>query len=143
MIELIDWATIAIIISAGAAAVGIGIAVYNTKSTKKQIECQNRINSALLSLELIKRVRDSDFVEIVDKIFDNESSKCDPNTLERFLNHLDMMARFHEDGIVSMTHIRQIYRGMLERIIEDDHIQNKLTENPRLYKPLKRLCDKI
>ena len=108
-----------------------------------QIRKQTKVNSAQLSLELIKRVRDKDFAEIVDQIFDGKSSICDAITLERFLNHFDMIAKFNEDKLLDIKHITQIYGGLLKKIKLDNHIQEILNENDGLFQPLIRLYNKI
>jgi hypothetical protein len=106
------------------------------------IKRRTKVQSAQLSLELVKRVREKDFAEIVDLIFDNKSAQCDPVTLERFLNHFDMIAKFHEDDLIDIQHITQIYGGLLRRIKTDDHIQQILKKDEALFQPLIRLYNK-
>ena len=132
------------------AIIGIPIAVvsmiFSAKSlwdSSKNTEKQTKINSARLSLELIKRVRDKDFAKIVDDIFDKKSKNCNQITLERFLNHFDMMAKFHEENLIDIDHIKQIYGGLLQKIRDDEHIQEKIKKDNELYQPLIRLYNKI
>lgn len=122
---------------------GIITAIITAIALGFQIRKQSRINSAQLSLELIKRVRDEDFAEIVDNIFAGKSNECDPITLERFLNHFDMMAKFHEEKLLNLGHLIQIYGGLLERIKDDKYIQEKIQENKKLFQPLIRLYSKV
>lgn len=126
-----------------ATIVGIGIAGISLIVTAVKTKKQTKIDSAQLSLELIKRVRDKDFAEIVDCIFDKKSKECDQVTLERLLNHFDMMAKFHEEGLLDVEHINQIYGGLLHKIKEDTHIQTILTKDKELFQPLIKLYNKI
>lgn len=134
--DLVEMVAIATIISGGAAAIGIIITAIKTKR-------QTKIDSANLSLELIKRVREKDFADIVDQIFDDKSNECDPVTLERFLNHFDMIAKFHEERLIDVAHITQIYGGLLRKIKNDTHIQSIIKKDEKLFQPLIRLYNKI
>ena len=134
--ELIEIVAIATVISGISAAIGI---IITAIKTKKQV----KIDSANLSLELIKRVREKDFADIVDKIFDGKSRECNQITLERLLNHFDMIAKFHEDGLLDLEHVKQIYGGLINKIKNDSHIQIILKKDEKLFRPLIRSYDKI
>lgn len=123
--------------------VGIVIAGITAFFLWWQIHKQTKINSAQLSLELIKRVRDADFADIVDKIFDGKSNECNSITLERFLNHFDMIAKFYEEKLLDLEHIIQIYGGLLRKIKVDDHIQTILNKDEKCFRPLIDLYNKI
>ena len=141
--ELLELVTLAAIASGITAVIGIGFSSYNIWRTETQISKQTKINSAQLSLELIKRVREKDFADIVDNIFDGKSDQCDAITLERFLNHFDMIAKFHEDKLLEMQHIIQIYGGLLRKIRDDKYIQTILKKDEKLFPPLICLYTKI
>lgn len=143
LLGLVEWVAIATIAAGLAALAGIGFSLYTILATKTQITKQTKVNSAQLSLELIKRVREKDFADIVDNIFDGKSNQCDAVTLERFLNHFDMIAKFHEDELLDIQHITQIYGGLLRRIKTDQHIQTILKKDEKLFLPLIRLYNKI
>lgn len=140
---LLEWVAYATIITAITAIIGICFGVYNIWRTESQISKQTKIYSANLSLELIKRVREKDFEKIVDQIFDKKSSNCDQITLERLLNHFDMIAKFNEDKLLDMDHISQIYDGLLCKIKDDPHIQTIITKNKKSFKRLIKLYNKI
>lgn len=123
--------------------VAVGIAVISLIVTALKTRKQTKIDSAQLSLELIKRVREKDFAEIIDKIFDEKSKDCDNITLERLLNHFDMIAKFEEDGIIEIDHIIQIYGGLLRKIKTDSHIQLLLKKDEKLFRPLINLYCKV
>jgi len=141
--ELIEWVALASIASGTTAVICLIFSSYNVWRTETQVSKQTKVNSAQLSLELIKRVREKDFADIVDQIFDGKSSTCDKITLERFLNHFDMIAKFQEDDLLDVKHITQIYGGLLRRIKEDTHIQTILTNDKTFFQPLIRLYNKI
>jgi len=141
--ELITWVALASIASGTAAVIGLIFSSYNVWRTETQVSKQTKVNSAQLSLELIKRVREKDFADIVDQVFDGKSNTCDKITLERFLNHFDMIAKFHEDDLLDVEHITQIYGGLLRKIKNDAHIQAIITKDKTLFQPLIRLYDKI
>lgn len=141
--ELVEWVALASIASGAAAVIGLIFSSYNVWRTETQVRKQTKVNSAQLSLELIKRVREKDFADIVDNIFDGKSDQCDAVTLERFLNHFDMMAKFNEDKLLEMQHIIQIYGGLLRKIRDDKHIQAILKKDEKLFQPLICLYTKI
>lgn len=88
-------------------------------------------------------MRENDFSKIVNQIFDKETVECDRPTLERFLNHLDLIAKFYEDGLIDLDHVTQIYGGLIRRIMCDETIRKIIYEDPRLFKPLKNLHSEI
>ena len=126
-----------------ATIVGITIAGISLIVTAIKTKKQTKIDSANLSLELIKRVRETDFAGIVDDIFDEKSKECNQITLERLLNHFDMIAKFYEDNLLDLKHITQIYGGLLRIIKTDTHIQTILKKDKKLYQPLIKLYNKI
>lgn len=141
--DLVQWVALASIASGTAAIIGVIFSSYNVWRTETQVSKQTKVNSAQLSLELIKRVREKDFADVVDQIFDGKSDTCDKITLERFLNHFDMIAKFHEDDLLDVEHITQIYGGLLRKIKTDTHIHSIITKDEALFQPLIRLYNKI
>jgi len=133
LVESVEVATIVVVIIA---AVSLAVTAFKTRK-------QTKIDSAHLSLELIKRVREKDFAEIVDNIFDDKSSECNDVVLERFINHLDMIAKFNEEKIINIDHISQIYGGLLRKIKTDSHIQLIIKKDEKLFIPLIKLYNKI
>lgn len=105
---------------------------------------QVQINSVRLLLELKTQLRTNDFRKITDSIVDGKSAECDEVVLERYLNHLDMLAGFWEEGLLTKRHVSESYRGLLIRIKGDSYIQSFMDEKGvNLYKPLKRLCNEV
>lgn len=127
-------------ITAYAAKKNADIAQKNLELIKKQMEIQSKLNSAQITLETIKRMREKDFKDLIDEIFDKKYNvPYNQPTMERFLNHLDMMARFHEEGSISMDHIKQVYGGLLKKICKDKQLKEFIEKDEELYSPLKRL----
>ena len=113
-----------------------------------QIRKQSKATSATLALEMLKRMRDEDFRDVVEKILNNTPEKCNSLDLDRVLNHFEYMAVFEEDGILEMNHIKEVYTPTLLKIKESPFIQNKMqgmvSEKPDYYfTHLRRLLQNI
>ena len=132
--------------------VAIGISIWvNFKMARRQesryndqIEKQAKIDSARLLIELREQMK-RDFKGVTDKLYDGKSSECDDVELERYLNHLDMIATYHEDGMLEYKHIKEVLGGLFRRVETDGYMQDFMHEKSEgqkmeLYGPLKRLC---
>ena len=109
----------------------------------RQQNKQTKIESARLLLELREQLKQPDFVKVTDNIYAGKASKSDPVVLEKYLNHLDIMASFKDDGLLKSEHI-ELHAGLFKKVKEDEYVQNFMNElGEDLYIPLKTLLKSL
>ena len=144
LVGMAEWIAIAI---TGSIIVTGGFSLWSILQSRahvsKQLEAQNKINSARLLLELREQLK-HDFGDITYKLYYGHLSKHDDAKLERYLDHLDMMAVYLEDGLLQKTHVSKMHRELFLRVKEDEYTQEFMKDlGAGLYKPLKKLCESL
>ena len=123
---------------------GVFYSAFTHNSVKNEIKRQRLMDSARLTLDMIKWLGDDDLKQLIRYIQRQDPTiKYDPVILERLLNHFDIIARFYEDGSIDLSHIEQSYGEVLKRFNADDQIREYLDQHKDLYKPLNKLCDDL
>ena len=135
----------AIILSVVVTSIWSGL---NLRQSKKQVtaqlERQSKIDSARLLTDLREHLKRQDFAQITDKLYGENLSDDDDDQLERYLNHLDMIAVYWEDDLLEKRHIKEVLGGLFLKVKEDKNIQDFMKEQDKdLYKPLKNLYDSL
>ena len=137
------WTLVAIIISIVLTSVFSLIGIFQTR---RHIKENSKINSANLSVNLFEIVR-KQFKDETVKVLKNQVTEDDVRDLKRYLNHLENICRFHNDGILTTEHVHDMYRQPLLRIRDDKIFErffaDEIRENPRLYENIKSMFDKI
>lgn len=113
-----------------------------------QIRKQTKATSATLALEMLKRMRDEDFRDVVEKILEDKPENCNATDLDRVLNHFEYMAVFEKDGTLDIEHIKELYTPILLKIKTNTHIKNRMMSyvegKPEYYfSNLRNLLEKI
>ena len=123
---------------------GVFYSAFTHNSVKNEIKRQRLMDSARLTLDMIKWLGDDDLKLLIRDIHRQDPAiKYDPVVLERLLNRFDIIARFYEDGSIDLSHIKQSYGEVLKRFNADDQIREYLDQHKDLYKPLNKLCDDL
>ena len=148
LLELLEVATIAIPFAIAGSAIGTGFFSYRSiqqskKQLTAQLERQSKIDSARLLTDLREHLKRQGFAGITYKLYKGWLDDDDDELVERYLNHLDMIAVYWEDGLLEKRHIKEVLGGLFLKVKKDDYIQNAMKERKDLYKPLKRLCDSL
>jgi hypothetical protein len=125
-----------------------GILVVTAIALWKQIHKQTKATSANLSLEMLKRMREEDFRDVVEKILQDQPEKCNRRDLDRLLNHFEYMALFEDDGTLDVTHIEHMYGAVLKKIKDNKFVQDIIQESVKkdpnyYYVHLRNLLKKI
>ena len=123
---------------------GVFYSAFTHNSVKNEIKRQRLMDSARLTLDMIKWLGDDDLKLLIRDIHRQDPAiKYDPVVLERLLNRFDIIARFYEDGSIDLSHIKQSYGEVLKRFNADDQIREYLDQRKDLYKPLNKLCGEL
>ena len=135
-LSLLDMLEILTVI-AGFGSFAVALGIWKTYNRQKNID------SARLLLELREQLKECVFMKITSQIYAGKSSECDPTQLERYLNHLDVMASFKEDGLIKTEHI-ELHAGLFLKIKEDEYVQKYMDRLGKdLYGPLRRLISSL
>lgn len=114
----------------------------------KQISKQTKATSANLSLEMLKRMREEDFRDTVEKILKDQPQTCNRRDLDRLLNHFEYMSLFEDDGSLDIQHIIHMYGAVLKKIKDNVFIQEIIQESVKkdpnyYYIHLRELLKKV
>lgn len=117
--SMLDWTNLAI---------GSGILITTITVLSIQLKKQTKATSATLSLEMLKRMREEDFRDVVEKILEDKPENCNSRDFNRVLNHFEYMALFENDGTLDIEHIIHMYGTVLQKIKTNPFIQKRIQE---------------
>ena len=124
LLELVEWVAFATIAAGFAAAVGIGISIYNLITSSNESKKQGKVASANLVLELLKPWRQDEFQKLIDDIYDPTVTEYDERVMENFLNHFEDIAVLEKDGTLSTNHVKEFFGANLKAVRDDERIQS-------------------
>ena len=142
--------------AAAPAAVAVVIWVTHRNLHRSQLEEQKRqaaidekrakLDSAELTLELMTRLYDPKMQKLTGYLDNNQPKPpWDENTLQRFLNHMDLIAMYYEDKLLEWSHVRGRYGGLFYLIGANVQVKEFMdrTEYRHLYNPLRRMITRV
>ena len=143
MTDVNFWTLVVIIISIITTSI---FSLISIRQTKKHIQDNSKINSANLSVNLFEIVREK-FKDIAGNVLDNKVTNDDVHELRRYLNHLESICKFHNDGVLTTDHVHNMYRQALLRIRDDNLLERFFSKdmktNSRLYEHIKSMFDRL
>lgn len=135
--ELVDWVTIATIVSGFAAAIGIILSTTNIIKSRYENKHQEKVSSANLILDLLEPWRKADLQKLLNQIADPKITNYNEGELEKFLNQLEDIATFWKDGTLSEMHIKEFFGSNLKAVRDDKFIQEYIKKwndkNPKYF----------
>ena len=164
--DMVEWAGTSLIlefISIFITIILVALIHRQVKSQVLNIEHQNKVASANLLWNFIRRLQEDDFraanksiknddpiTTLIHISFDYTVGSIDEKydvLIPRFLNHFDRMSVFEEDGVVMLKQIEEMFGTYIRNIKNSDNvkkfIENRQEKVPKDFIPLQRLLEKI
>ena len=123
----------------------------NIEQTREIIDQNSKTHSAYIIFQYREKFKSDEFRDITKKIHQNEineSNESDKISLKRYLNHLEGICYFCDDGVLSLEHTKTMYGAKLrdvrnKEILEKNFIIDEIKSDPDLYKYIKIMFEKI
>ena len=122
-------------------SIAIALVIWHTN--KKQLDRQAKIDSARLSMDMIEAIRDEYFRRFTSQLYGDGGPYEDEELMERFLNHVDKICGYHEEGIITSRHMEENHLNLVRRLKNDGYVVAFMDQHADLYLPIKRLFKRI
>ena len=160
-LTLLTWIEIGIITGIISGAGGIILSSWSLFNSARANKKQAKVKSAELILDLLKRLRDTDFIITTNFIIADDSIDTPLNDMwnelypwdkelqiREMLDHFEHIAILYKDGTLNLEQIKEFFRlnliGIRDNKMVQEIMKSAIEQNPTTrYKNLKILLDKI
>lgn len=114
---------------------------------KRQTDINDRqttLDSARLVLELMKPLQDHKMQKLISWLSSNQPDPpWDEDVLQRFLNHMDLIAMYHYHELLAWSHVYGQYGGTFSLIGKQVQVKEFMDRNYNPYLSLRRMINQI